>query len=640
MKKRKINSDDRRMPVGAEVVQGGGVHFRVWAPDRQSVKVFLEPPEHEPKAKPQIILLKAEKNGYFGGHLTQAKTGTLYRFILDKDTLSYPDPASRFQPDGPEGSSQVINWRNFHWTDHKWQGINLDDPLGQVIYEMHIGTFTKEGTWKAAIQELPELASLGVTVIELMPVAEFPGRFGWGYDSANLFAPTHLYGDPDDLRLFIDKAHAANLGVILDVVYNHVGPVGNFLRQFSQDYFSTSDSSEWGTSFNFNLEGVREYILANAEYWIEEFHLDGLRLDAVQEIKDNSPDHILAAIVRRVRQAARLRSVYISGENDPQDVKPLLPPEHGGYGMDALWNEDFYYSAMVAMTGRTESNASDYRGSAQEFVSTLKYGFLYQGQWNSWQKKPRGTPTLGLAPGRFINFFQNHDKVGNTVSGKRIHYLTSPSHYRVFTALLLLGPQTPMIFQGQEFAASSPFLYFADLPANVAGQITKGRARFLSQYRNLTTPEMQARLPNPGDPMTFANSKLDHQERLTHEEAYALHRDLLLLRRKDPVMQSVRRTGHVDGAVLNPDAFVVRFFGETKGHDRLLLFNLGSDFFLNPAPEPLLAPPENAKWTLLWNSENPLYGGFGMLPWPTKGNWTLVAESVVVLSPKLVQKSD
>jgi maltooligosyltrehalose trehalohydrolase len=505
-----------------------------------------------------------------------------------------------------------------------------------VIYEMHIGSFTQEGTWEAACQELQELSSIGVTVIELMPVGDFSGRFGWGYDGVNLFAPTHLYGLPDDLRLFVDRAHAAGLGVILDVVYNHIGPDGSYLSQFSNHYFSKRHASEWGDSFNFDdqhSEEVREYILANAVYWIEEFHLDGMRLDATQQIFDDSADHIISAIVRRVREAARPRSVYIIGENEPQDVKLLRTPETGGYDIDALWNDDFHHSAMVAMTGRADAYYSDHRGNAQEFVSAMKYGFLYQGQWYSWQKQFRGTAALHLAPGKFVHFLQNHDQLANSGEGKRAHFLTSPSRYRVFTAVLLLGPQTPLLFQGQEYAASSPFLYFADHRGEIASMVPRGRALFLSQFRVLATPEMQARLPDPGDPMTFVKSKLDHRERLSHAEEYAFHGDLLRLRREDPVFRSVRQTGNIDGAVFSPDAFVLRFFGEAEGDDRLLLVNFGRDMLLSPSPEPLLAPPEEADWTLLWASENPRYGGAGTPPWPAEGNWHLMGESAVVLHP-------
>lgn len=624
----------RRLPIGAEVTPGGGVDFRVWAPARHTVEVVLDA-EQERGPKLDAFPLTPEEGGYFSGTVPEAKAGMAYRFRLDGAPLLCPDPASRYQPDGPNGPSMIID-PAFEWHDHDWQGIDPEDPRGQVLYEMHIGTFTAEGTWEAAALQLAELASLGITAIELMPVADFPGRFGWGYDGVNLFAPTRLYGRPDDMRQFIDRAHAAGLGVILDVVYNHMGPDGNYLAQFSGDYFSTRHSSEWGDTFNFdgeNSDEVREYILSNAAYWIREFHLDGLRLDATQQIFDDSEEHILAALVRRARETAAPRRIYIVGENEPQDVKLVRPIECGGFGIDALWNDDFHHSAMVAMTGRADAYYSDHRGEAQEFVSAMKYGFLYQGQWYTWQEKPRGTPALRTHPNKFVNFIQNHDQLANSASGKRAHFLTSPSRFRVLTAMLLLAPQTPMLFQGEEYASSRPFFYFADQRDEIARQVARGRAVFLSQFRALATPEMQARLPDPGDPTTFVKSKLDHNERHTNPEEYALHRDLLRLRREDPTFRSVRRTGCVDGAVFSPDAFVVRFCGENEGEDRLLLVNLGRDLSLGPAPEPLLAPPVNSDWALLWTSENPRYGGVSTPTWPTEGAWHLPGESAVVLHP-------
>lgn len=623
---------NRRFPAGAERLSETGVHFRVWAPGRRTVTLVIEPSGDPADARTEVVL-EAEGNGYFSANVPGVAAGKLYRYRLDDDPQPYPDPASRFQPQGPHGPSQVVDPSAFDWTDGAWPGVA---PQGQVLYEMHVGTFTQEGTWTAAAQELAELANLGITVLEVMPVADFPGRFGWGYDGVNLFAPTRLYGVPDDFRHFVDCAHAAGIGVILDVVYNHLGPDGNYLWRFSRDYFSTRYQCEWGDPINFdgpNAGPVRDYVLANAAYWIDEFHLDGLRIDATQQIFDSSDDHILAALVRAVHEAGAPRQTFIVGENEPQKVKLLAPPERGGYGLDALWNDDFHHTAMVAMTGRADAYYSDHRGGAQEFVSALKRGFLYQGQWYSWQKQPRGTPALDLAPARLVCYMQNHDQLANSGSGKRAHLLSSPSRYRALTAVLLLAPQTPMLFQGQEFAATTPFFYFADHKEEIAHLVAHGRASFLSQFRVLATPEMQARLPDPGDPMTFTRSKLNHNDRYAHGEEYALHVDLLRLRREDPVIRASQYESRIDGAVLSPDAFVIRYFGKQPGDDRLLLVNLGRDLRLLPAPEPLLAPPENAMWALLWTSEAPRYGGVGTLPWPVEGNWHLLGESAVVLGP-------
>jgi len=631
---------NRKGPVGAERVLDKGVHFRVWAPQRKTVKLAMyaqsknnEPLEHTIDAE-----LQSEGNGYFSLLVADAGVGTLYRYLLDDDPQPYPDPASRFQPQGPHGPSQVVDPSLFDWTDAAWPGI---ESHGQVIYEMHIGTFTIEGSWVAAAKELPELAALGVTVLEIMPVADFPGRFGWGYDGVNWFAPTRLYGTPDEFRYFVNQAHTAGLGVILDVVFNHLGPDGNYLGKFSSDYFSTRYKCDWGDPLNFdgpNSGAVRDYVLANCAYWIKEFHLDGLRLDATQQIFDNSAEHIIAAIVQAVRIAGAPRKTFIVGENEPQDAKLSLPLELGGFGLDALWNDDFHHTAMVAMTGRADAYYSDYRGIAQEFVSTLKRGFLYQGQWYSWQNNTRGTPGLDRPPAKFVNFIQNHDQLANSGSGKRVHLLTSPNRYRALTTLFLLAPQTPMLFQGQEFAATNPFFYFADHKDEIAQLVAKGRSDFLAQFRALATPEMQSRLPNPSDPQTFTFSKLNLNDRNLHKEEYALHRDLLCLRRNDPVFQASQQSNRIDGAVLNQDAWVIRFFGENPGDDRILLVNLSRDIHLVPAPEPLLAAPKNCFWDAMWFSDDPRYGGMGMPPWPMNGNWYLQGESAVVLHPIIKAK--
>lgn len=621
----------RRLPVGAEVMPGGaGVHFRVWAPRRGTVRVVLE---GCPGIGPADFELTPEEGGYHSGTVSAAGPGALYRLALDDDPTLYPDPASRFQPDGPHGPSQVVDPAPFPWTDADWRGVAL---RGQAIYEMHVGTFTRAGTWVAAIGELPELADLGVTVIEMMPVADFPGRFGWGYDGVDFFAPTRLYGTPDDLRLFVDSAHALGMGVILDVVYNHIGSDGNYLPQFSASYTTDRYSGEWGEPINFdgpNNGPVREFHIANAGYWIDEFHFDGLRLDATQDIHDASRPHILAAIGGRVREAARGRATIVVAENEAQQTRLVRPLGENGYGLDGLWNDDFHHSAMVAMTGRAEAYYMDYRGRPQEFVSAAKWGYLYQGQWYAWQRKWRGSSTRGIPPAAFVTYLQNHDQIANTGRGRRAHRLASPGVYRALTAAMLLGPGTPMLFQGQEFAASAPFTFFADPNAELAPIVRGGRAQYLAQFPSLADPAMQAGLFDPTDPATFEACKLDFEERRRHAWCYALHRDLLRLRREEPAFNA-QRPGGVDGAVLGDDAFVLRFFAGHDGLlDRLLVVNLGRDLDLPCAPEPLLAPPEGHRWERQWSSETPLYGAEGAPPVPANGMWRLPGYCAVVMRP-------
>jgi maltooligosyltrehalose trehalohydrolase len=591
----------RRLPVGAEYGGDGRTHVRVWAPAAGRVAVVIEE---------NSTSLEGEGDGYFSG-LIDAKPGALYQFRIDDGKQLYPDPASRFQPDGPHGPSEVVDPTAFRWTDSQWGGATI---AGQVVYEMHVGTFTRDGTWAAAERELEELAHLGITTIEVMPVADFHGKFGWGYDGVNLFAPTRLYGSPDDFRHFVDRAHAAGIAVVLDVVYNHLGPVGNYLRAFAPAYFTDRYPNEWGDAINFDgpdAAPVREFFIANAGYWIDEFHLDGLRLDATQQMFDASGVHVVEAIGRRARAVAGDRPVLLIAENEPQDTRLVRPPEQGGYGLDALWNDDFHHSAMVALTGRAEAYYSDTQGEPQEFISAAKYGYLFQGQPYHWQRKPRGTPSWGLSPSTFVVYLQNHDQIANSARGLRGHQLTSPGRWRAMTTLLLLLPGTPMLFQGQEFSASAPFLYFADQDPELAAVVKRGRAEFLSQFPSAVDYVRKSELDDPVEPRTFARCVLDFTERQRHAQAYALHHDLLKLRREDAAFRSQQWQG-VDGAVLSARAFVLRFFTDNHLDDRLVIVNLGRDLTRPSFAEPLLAPPAaDLEWTIRWSSEDPAYGGRG-----------------------------
>jgi maltooligosyltrehalose trehalohydrolase len=626
----------RRLPIGAEVqpaANGGGVHFRVWAPDRQRVAVVIND-----EATP-LTREGDGSDGYFSGLIAGAGHGTRYQLKLDDNDYLFPDMASRFQPEGPHGPSQVVDPSRFAWTDANWRGCTLE---GQVLYEMHIGTFTPEGTWRAAADRLEALRDIGITLLEIMPIAEFPGKFGWGYDGVDWFAPTRLYGDPDDARAFVDRAHALGLGVILDVVYNHIGPDGNYLREFSKAYFSDRYENEWGDPLNFDgpdAHGMRELVLANVQYWIEEFHFDGYRLDATQQIFDASDDHILAALARVARKAAAGRDTLIFGENEEQHARLMRPAARGGYGLDALWNDDFHHSAVVALTGHSEAYYSDYRGSAQEFLACAKWGFLYQGQYYPWQKKQRGTPALDCRPAQFVTFIENHDQVANSAQGTRLRLLTDPGRYRAMTALFLLMPGTPLLFQGQEFGSTAPFLFFADHAGQLRKDVRKGRAEFLAQFPSIADPAAQALLHDPADPDVFKRSTLNHAEcdQPEHAQVVNLHRDLLKLRRETPAFRA-QAPRALDGLVVNggggADALALRYFDESG--DRLVLMNLGRDLALSPASDPLIAAPEDMDWAIEWSSNDPKYGGGGTPPldaeaWP--GAWKLPGESLIVLAP-------
>jgi len=603
-------------PVGAQGT-AGGTAFRVWADEHRAVSVVVDGTTYE---------LKEESNGYFSEVVAGVRHGQTYGFLVDGEG-PFADPASRYQPEGPHGLSQIVDPARFSWSDHKWAGIEL---AHQVIYEMHVGTFTTEGTWRSAIAQLPALVDLGITVLELMPVADFSGKFGWGYDGVNLFAPTRNYGVPDDFRAFIDAAHATGLAVILDVVYNHLGPDGNYLTKFSNSYLTTAHQTDWGAAMNFDGEKsghVREFYLANAAYWIKEFHLDGLRLDATQDIYDTSPSHIISEISQNARKAAETRRIILVGENEPQDTKLIRSETEGGYGLDALWNDDFHHSAMVAATGNREAYYTDYLGSPQELLSAMKHGFLYQGQWYSWQNKRRGHASLDTKPASTVAFIQNHDQIANSARGLRIHELTEYGKYKALTAICLLGPATPMLFQGQEFAASSPFLYFADHQPELAELVRKGREKFRSQWRSLALREVT--YDDPAAKETFEKCKLRTGERDSHGEEVSLHRDLLKLRRQEPLFS--RQDRQFDGAILGPDSFMVRFFSEGYRDDKILVVNLGTQLHLNPSPVPLLGPPDGRQWQVQWSTEDPRYGGNGTPPLDSELNWMIPGAAAVLL---------
>jgi maltooligosyltrehalose trehalohydrolase len=389
---------------------------------------------------------------------------------------------------------------------------------------------------------------------------------------------------------------------------------------------------------------VREFFVENAVYWIREYHFDGLRLDATQSIFDESDEHVLAALGRRAREAAAGRDIILVAENEPQHVGLVRPIAQGGYGLDALWNDDLHHTLVVAATGRREAYYSDHAGTPQEIVSAAKWGYLLQGQFYRWQGKRRGTPALDLPPTAFVAFLENHDQVANSGTGRRLHQVTTPGRYRALSALMLLWPGTPMLFQGQEFASSRPFFYFADHARELSSKVRTGRTDFLSQFPSLADLARRGLLADPDDAATFEACKLDWSERERHADVVSLHRELLTLRRETAAFRAQAHRG-VDGAVIGPEAFVLRYFdgppgvwraagnANAAGGDRLLVVNLGLALALEAAPEPLLAPPEGCRWELAWSSEHPDYGGGGTPAIETNRGWRVPGHAAVVLRP-------
>ena len=620
---RKTTSFQRRLPVGAEVQPKGGVHFRVWAPRRDRVEVVLD------KGAIRQELEREDSEGYYSGFVAKAKAGQRYHFLLDDSDYAYPDPASRFQPEGVHQASEIVDPTRYTWKDTHWKGIDLH---GQIISEIHLGTFTPEGTYAAAAEKLPLLQDVGITVVEIMPVAEYAGDYGWGYDGVAFYAPTRNHGTPDDLRRFVDAAHGLGMGVILDVVYNHFGPEGNYAPAYSEHYFSKTHQGEWGDPINFDGEHsdpVREYMIENAGYWIDEFHFDGLRLDAVHAIVDDSPDHVLAALTRRAREKAGRRRIIIVNEDEFQIAKHFTPVEQGGYGLDGGWNDDFHHTCRVAATGHAEAYYAGYQGSPQEITSAVRRGYLYQGQWHAGQKKFRGTSTRGRHARQFVTFLQNHDQIANDATGRRLHQQTSTGRYRALTALWLLAPGTPLFFQGQEWAASAPFHFFVDHPVDLGALVREGRWNEMRRFARAAGREKVMPLFDPTDRAVYEACRIDWSERdrFPHTETLALHRDLLQLRRDDPVF-AAQNAEAIDDAVLGPEAFLLRYFGPDDD-DRLVLVNLGRDLGMLPAAEPLFAAPAGKKWKILWSSDDPTYGGTGtaaidLQEWITPGHATLV----------------
>ena len=633
-----MSSTKRKLAQGAETTVGG-VSFRIYAPEHHRVDLILP-------ARDQTLPMLAEDDGFWSAFVKDIRARERYGYRLDGNAANLPDPAARYLPDGPHGLAEVVDPSTFVWSDAEWHGLS---PRDQVIYELHVGTFSPEGNWAGLEARLPALAELGITTIEVMPVAEFAGGYGWGYDGVAWFAPSHLYGTPDEFRRVVDRAHSLNLAVILDVVYNHFGVSGDYSAKFSRHY-NSSRKTEWGTGLNYDgpqANVMRSLAIDNARYWIDEFHLDGLRLDAIQAITDSSAEHVVTAIVRAARTATNGRQILLVGENEPQDARLLrsegAPPEPGvGSGLDALWNDDFHHSSGVALTGRRQAYFSDYAGTAAEWMTAAKTGFLFQGQCSHWQGKQRGHATGDLPSTAFICFLENHDQVANSLWGKRLWQQSSPAQYRALTALLLLGPWTPMLFQGQEWASAAPFYFFANHEGRLAELVKSGRVEFLSQFPGCAAhPEL---LPDPAASETFESSRLSWSERSLpeHGAALALHRDLLRLRHSERALVEGRHgQGRLDVGALSASCGLLRYFalparGQPQSADRLLLVNLGATVDLDRIiTQPLLAPPEHhTHWATVWSSEEPRYGGHGCAESSNKqGTWTIPGCAAVLLAP-------
>jgi maltooligosyltrehalose trehalohydrolase len=578
----------RRLEIGANL-EPGGVRFRVWAPSAARVDVVIEGPrgrEH---------LLAPDAEGYHSAVVPGLGAGARYRYRLDGG-VCYPDPASRFQPEGVHGPSEVVDTAGFGWTDREWRGLDAGDL---VIYELHVGTFTGPGTFEAAIDRLDELARLGVTAIEIMPVAEFAGRRSWGYDGVDLFAPETAYGGPTGLHRLVDAAHVRGLGVILDVVYNHLGPEGNYLPALTGGrFFTDRHRTPWGDAINYDgpdSRPVRDFVLENALYWAREYHIDGLRLDATHAIVDDSPVHLLEEIATRLHVLEPRRVVI--AEDDRRDRRLVLPRERGGWGLDAAWADDLHHQLRRLTAGDHEGYFARYGGTVPDVVETLRRGWSYADGAGE------------LPPQAFVHCIQNHDQVGNRALGERLNHQVPLPVYRALSALLLASPYTPLLWMGQEWAASTPFQYFTDHPEALGRLVTEGRRREFRRFSAFSDPAARERIPDPQAEATFLRSKLRWEEpdRMPHRGVLTLYRELLALRRAEPALRRRCREGMTVSAA--GDRGVTLRREAAGGSAILLIVNLGEGLDLRLDDRPETRAPEGREWSLVLSTEAGEYGG-------------------------------
>jgi malto-oligosyltrehalose trehalohydrolase len=592
------------MEYGAELRSDGKVRFRIWAPAATSIALKIEGLE-------QSIALNSLPGGWHEVITEKARSGTRYNFALVDGTL-VPDPASRFQPNDVHGPSEVIDPTEFKWSDSAWRNRPWSEA---VAYELHVGTFTDEGTFVAAVGKFDHLVSLGVTAIEVMPVADFPGKRNWGYDGVLLYAPDSSYGRPEDFKWFIEQAHLKGLMVILDVVYNHFGPDGNFIPKYAPEIFTDHHKTPWGDAVNFDSDGsecVREFVIQNALYWIEEFHLDGLRLDAVHAIKDDSPKHLLHELAERVREAVSPRPVHLILENEDNRVDLLRRGERGEpIRYTAQWNDDMHHVLHTAATLETNGYYGDYKGDTEKLGRALAEGFAFQGEIMRARNSARGDPSAELPPGAFIAFIQNHDQIGNRAFGERINAIASQEAVHAIAAVYLLLPQTPMLFMGEEWGSSQPFPFFCDFEGELGELVRNGRRAEFANFPEFQDPNQRERIPDPQAIETFNAAKLDwHQiEEEVHSQWLGWYTKILTVRRELIVPHVAQMTGDAGMyEVLGVGALVVRFWNSNGDRQLMLAVNL-SDNSTDGFPE--------VSGQTVWQ-EGPEQFGSQMRPWSVR----------------------
>ena len=601
------------MPFGAELRADGGVRFRLLAPGAARVDLILEGNDGSQRAQWPMTRMD---EGFYEVVSSTARAGSRYRFRID-DGLEVPDPASRSNPDDPHGPSEVVDPTAFDWSDVGWSGRPWHET---VIYELHVGTFTPQGTFAAAIERLPYLATLGVTALELMPIADFPGRRGWGYDGVLPFAPDASYGRPEDLKRLVAAAHALGLMVFLDVVYNHFGPEGNYLHAYAPSFFNDRHHTLWGPAINFDGEGrlpVRNFFVHNTLYWLEEYRFDGLRFDAVNAIRDTSQPHILEEIAAAVHAGpGRSRMIHLVLENDDNAARYLRPLNGTLYR--AQWNDDAHHALHALTTGERDGYYADYVPRPVDHLArSLAEGFDYQGQVSAFRRgRKRGEPSAGLPPMAFVNFLQNHDQVGNRAFGQRLTALASQDAVRCLTAMLLLAPQIPLLFMGEEYGAATPFQFFCDFGPELGAAVAKGRRAEFARFAAFADEADLARIPDPNDPATFARSRLDWSELDATEHAawHDYHRALLALRHRRIVPLLPHLKGYCGKARVLADTALEAVWSGDQGQRLTLVANVGAADAPAPATpvgeriyatEATGAVRKLAPWSVSWYVRTP-----------------------------------
>jgi len=592
------------LTYGATPLDRQGVQFRVWAPSLTSLAVKLE--------GPSASLYPMTRAGEdFEVLVPDGRPGDHYSLVLNDESYR-PDPASRSQPQGVHGPSQIVDPRAFVWSDHRWEGIPLRD---YIFYEIHTGTFTPEGTFEGAISRIRALKELGITAIELMPVAEFPGSRNWGYDGVNLYAPHSAYGGPCGLKKLVNACHREGLAVVLDVVYNHLGPEGNYLAEFGP-YFTGRYQTPWGEALNFDgpgSDGVRRFFIENALYWLTEYHIDALRLDAIHGIFDFSAQHILAELGERFHeQAKRLgRQAWIIAESDLNDIRVIRPRSSSGYELDAQWHDEFHHSVVSYMTGARQGYLGGF-GELEHIQKAIASGFVYDGSYSAYRGRRFGSSSKAEPGERFVVFLQNHDQVANTAQGRRLSELVSLEKYKLAVAILLCSPYLPLLFMGEEFAETSPFLYFTSHtdPA-LARAVTEGRRKEFEDF--LLAGEVSDEFPDPQSPETFRKSKITWAlaGEPRHAAVLRLYRDLIALRKRWPCLANCRKDlVHID--IDDEEQWLTLNRRDPDGSSAILFCNFG------PTDRTLSFDTHQSDWQMVLWTGAANYGGNPAHPPPAE----------------------